>query len=216
MKFSCRCSLSILALLLFLLPACSMEATPTSSQSTSSQGSWSRKAPLPIQISENTVAAVNNKIYVIGGSTADRVDHQSNYEYDIATDRWRTRAPLPSGMTHAAATGLNGKIYVVGAFTQTGHGGAVSLVYEYDPVKDAWRTLAPMKSPRGSVGITVLNGKIHAVGGRGVDQSYRHHPRNLRSGDQSLDGVGAAAARTGSSYGRRSRRTHSCRWRPFE
>ena len=170
MNCSRRCSRSILTLLLFLLPACSMESASKSSQSTSSQGSWSRKAPLPIEINENTVATVNNKIYVIGGSTADRVDHVSNFEYDIVTDRWRTRAPLPSGMTHAAATGLNGKIYVVGAFTQAGHGGAVSLVYEYDPVKDAWRTVAPMKSPRGSVGITVLNGKIHAVGGRGVDK----------------------------------------------
>ena len=144
MKCSNRCTLSILAvLLLCILPACSMESAPTSNRATSSQGSWSRKAPMPIEISENTVAAVNNKIYVIGGSTADRVDHVSNFEYDIATDRWRTRAPLPSGMTHAAATGLNGKIYVAGAFTQTGHGGAVDLVYEYDPVKDAWRKPAP-------------------------------------------------------------------------
>ena len=100
--------------ILYLLPACSMESASTLSQSTSSQGSWSRKAPLPIQISENSVAAVNNKIYVIGGSTADRVDQQINFEYDIATDRWRSRALLPSGMTHAAATGLYGKIYVVG------------------------------------------------------------------------------------------------------
>jgi hypothetical protein len=48
---------------------------------------------LPIRISENTVAAVHNKIYVIGGSTADRVDQQVNHEYDVATDRWRVRAP---------------------------------------------------------------------------------------------------------------------------
>lgn len=125
---------------------------------------------MPIEISEVTVAAVNNKIYVIGGSTADRVDHQLNHEYDIATDRWRARAPLPRGLTHAAAAGLNGKIYVVGAFTATGHGGAVNLVYEYDPAADAWRTLAPLKNPRGSVGVTVLNGKIHAVGGCGLDK----------------------------------------------
>jgi N-acetylneuraminic acid mutarotase len=125
---------------------------------------------MPIEISEVAVAVVNNKIYVIGGSTADRVDHQLNHEYDIATDRWRARAPLPRGMTHAAATGLSGKIYVIGAFTATGHGGGVNLVYEYDPTTDNWRTLAPAKNPRGSVGVTVLNGKIHAVGGRGVDK----------------------------------------------
>ena len=88
-------SLSILCVIcvLALIVACSMEATSPQSRSSDAKGVWSAKAPLPIQISENTVAAANNKIYVLGGSTADRVDQQINYEYDIATDRWRTRAP---------------------------------------------------------------------------------------------------------------------------
>ena len=55
---------------------------------------------MPIQIGEVTVAAANNKIYVIGGSTADRVDEQLNQEYDIATNTWRNRAQLPRGLTH--------------------------------------------------------------------------------------------------------------------
>jgi N-acetylneuraminic acid mutarotase len=167
--FRFRSVVSILPALL-VIGACSMDAPPPPTQIASSQGSWSKKSPLPIQISENAVAAANNKIYVIGGSTADRVDQQINYEYDVATDRWRERAPLPRGLTHAGATGLNGKIYVVGAFTASGHGNAVNLVYEYDPAADRWRALAPLKNPRGSVGVTVLNGKIHAVGGRAVDK----------------------------------------------
>ena len=144
--------------------------TPSDSKCHVLSGSWSKKAPMAIQIGEVTVATANGKIYAIGGSTADVVDQRLNQEYDIATDRWRKRAPLPRGMTHAAATSLNGKIYVVGAFTASGHGNAVNLVYEYDPATDTWRTLAPLKSPRGSVGVTVLNGKIHAIGGRGVDK----------------------------------------------
>ena len=60
---------------------------------------------MPIEIGEVTVAAGNNKIYAIGGTTADRVDHQLNHEYDIATDRWRARASLARGMTHTAAVG---------------------------------------------------------------------------------------------------------------
>ncbi len=166
-----RSSLSMFGLLFVLSVIVACSAVGTSSRSRSdSKGTWSAKSPMPIQISENAVAAAGNKIYVIGGSTTDRVDQQINYEYDIATDRWRSRAPLPRGMTHAAATGFNGKIYVVGAFTASGHGGAVNLVYEYDPVTDSWRTLAPFMNPRGSVGVTVLNGKIHAVGGRGPDK----------------------------------------------
>jgi len=139
-------------------------------QSAGAQGSWSTKAALPIRLSEVAVASVGGKIYVLGGSTPDRVDLPNNQEYDPATDRWRERAPLPRGLTHAAATGLNGKIYVVGAFTAAGHGAATDSVFEYDPSTDTWRELARFKSPRGSVGVTVLDGKIHAVGGRGTDK----------------------------------------------
>jgi N-acetylneuraminic acid mutarotase len=121
---------------------------------------------MPMEISEVAVVAADNKIYVIGGSTHDRVDQPVNLEYDVATDRWRERAPLPRGLTHAGAAALKGRIYVVGAFTASGHGEAVNSLYEYDPVADTWRALAPLKSPRGSVGVAMLNGRIHAIGGR--------------------------------------------------
>jgi Kelch motif/Galactose oxidase, central domain len=134
------------------------------------QGSWSIKAPLPIKLVEVAVAAANGKIYVLGGSAADRVFQPLNQEYDPATDRWRERAPLPRALNHAGATGLNGKIYVVGAFTAAGHSAPMDAVFEYDPATDTWRALAPLKSPRGSVGVTVLGGKIHAIGGRGPDK----------------------------------------------
>ena len=168
-KFSFRASGNILVPL-FLFIACSSGVRPQSSQSIVPSGSWSRRAPLPISISEVAVAATDGKIYVIGGSTPERVDQPTNYEYDIASNTWRERAPLPRGLTHAAAVSLRGKIYVVGGFTASGHGGAVDLVFEYDPATDSWRSRAPLNSPRGSVGVTVLDGKIHAIGGRGVDR----------------------------------------------
>src|SRR4030095_6715564 len=149
MKVSVPRSTLVIAISFLLASACSLEAPTPSKSNSTSLGTWSRKSPMPIEIGEVTVAAANNKIYVIGGSTGDVVDQRLNQEYDIATDRWRARAPLPRGLTHAAATSVNGKIYVVGAFTASGHGNAIDQVYEYDPTKDVWRTLAPLKSPRG-------------------------------------------------------------------
>src|SRR3954452_23388936 len=136
-------TLSILA----VLAACNLDAPVPAKQVTVSAGAWSKRAPMPIQIAEVAVTAAENKIYVIGGSTADVVDQNLNQEYDIVKDQWRNRAPLRRGLTHAAATSLNGKIYVIGAFTSSGHGNAVSLVHVYDPASDTWRTLAPLKSP---------------------------------------------------------------------
>jgi hypothetical protein len=63
---------------------------------------------MPIEISEVAVVAADNKIYVIGGSTRDRVDQQVVLQYDTASDGWRERAPLSRGLTHAGATTLKG------------------------------------------------------------------------------------------------------------
>jgi len=115
------------------LNSCSTDVRRPAAENVSVRGTWSTLAPMPIEIGEVTAAANGEKIYVIGGTTADLADQNLNQEYDIATNRWRNRAPLPRGMTHAAATALNGKIYVVGAFTASGHGNAVNWVYEYDP-----------------------------------------------------------------------------------
>jgi hypothetical protein len=156
---------------LLVFAACATGTRRQSVDTVSGRGSWSRKAALPIEISEVAVVAVSGKIHVIGGSTRERVDQPVNFEYDIATDTWRERAPLPRGLTHAGATTLRGKIYVVGAFTAAGHGDAVNSVYEYDPETDRWRALTPLKNPRGSVGVAMLNGRIHAIGGRGPDKA---------------------------------------------
>ncbi len=154
---------------LFLALGCYSNSRPQSSHSIFPLGTWSRKAPLPISISEVAVAASESTIYVIGGSTPERVDQPTNYAYDIASNTWKERAPLPHGVTHAAAASVREKILVIGGFTAAGHSGAVDLVFEYDPTTDSWRSRAPLKSPRGSIGVAVLNGKIHAIGGRGID-----------------------------------------------
>ena len=154
----------------FLAVACSMETPSGPAQSAGPRGSWSKTAPMPVKLSEAAVAAVDGKIYVVGGSTREVVDQRLNQEYDLVTDRWRLAAQLPRGLTHTGATALNGKIYTVGGFTAAGHGNATNAVFDYDPAKDAWRTVAPLKSPRGSVGVTVLDGKIYAVGGRGTNK----------------------------------------------
>src|SRR5918999_2206432 len=139
-------------------------ALPTSARA-QAQGSWTMKAPIPIARNEVAVAAVGEKVHVIGGSVKG-IAGTYHDEYDPATDRWRTRAPLPHGLDHIGTTVLNGKIYTVGGFVGSVHKDGQPHVLEYDPAADKWRALSPLKSGLGSVAVTVLDGKIHAVGGR--------------------------------------------------
>ncbi|HXQ49970.1 MAG TPA: kelch repeat-containing protein [Stellaceae bacterium] len=137
---------------------------------TADRGTWSTRASLPTQRNEVGVAALDGKIYVLGGTALGRFDSPLNQEYDPATDRWRDRAPLPHGQSHIGVAGLRHRLYAIGGFTNIVHVGAVVLCFVYDPASDSWQPIAPLSSPRGSVGVAVVGGKLHAIGGRGLDK----------------------------------------------
>ncbi len=125
---------------------------------------------MPTARAEIGVAALDGKIYVVGGTAQGRWDSSLNYEYDPANDQWRERAPLPKGLSHVGLVGFNGKLYAFGGFTNIVHVGAMDLAFEYDPAADTWRTIAPLSSPRASIGVAVVDEKIHIIGGRGLDK----------------------------------------------
>ncbi|HEY4407814.1 MAG TPA: kelch repeat-containing protein [Xanthobacteraceae bacterium] len=142
-------------------------AATAQSQTPVAPGSWTVKAPLPVARNEVVAVALNDKIYVMGGSyPRQKYDVADNGEYDPAVDRWRARAPMPHGLNHPGAAALNGRIYVIGGFTGSNHDGVNNGAFEYDPAADAWRALPPLEGPRGSIAVAAVAGKIHALGGR--------------------------------------------------
>jgi N-acetylneuraminic acid mutarotase len=132
------------------------------------QGAWSTKAPMPTARADTNAVALDNKLYVIGG-TKGAEPFPASEQYDPATDRWRALTPMPRGIHHQALATVNGKIYAFGGFTAPAHGGPIDVGLEYDPKADSWRTLPKLSSPRGSPSGVGLNGKIHVIGGRGAD-----------------------------------------------
>jgi N-acetylneuraminic acid mutarotase len=69
---------------------------------------WSLLAPLPVPNSETAVAALDGKIFVIGGYPWDRKTVATVQMYDSATDKWQTVAPLPVPLNHVMAAAVNG------------------------------------------------------------------------------------------------------------
>ena len=99
---------------------------------------------MPTARTEVAAAALDGKIYVIGGyqKGAGLVE-----EYDPEKNSWRRRAALPKALHHVGAAAVNGRIYVIGGFISGV--GPVDTVYEYDPGADRWKSKAPMPTPRG-------------------------------------------------------------------
>lgn len=136
---------------------------------------WRLIAPIPVKTNHAMAAAVNGKLYVIGGqSTAGgrRVGGSFQreapgflatvFEWTPATDSWTAKAPMPSRRSGGTAVVLGGKIYVAGGRTrETGDDFAV-----YDPKSDRWTTLPEIPTQRNHLGAAVIDGKIYVVGGR--------------------------------------------------
>ena len=86
-------------------------------------GIWVRKASMPTARTSLSVAAVNGKIYAIGGNDGSYL--AVNEEYDPAANTWSARADMPTARHGLAAAAVNGKIYAIG-----GYGGSYLAVNE--------------------------------------------------------------------------------------
>jgi len=75
---------------------------------------WSRKADMPTPRYALAVAAVNGKIYAIGGQGAHFTPLATVEIYDPVTDTWSTGTDMPTARSSLAAAALNGKIYAIG------------------------------------------------------------------------------------------------------
>ncbi len=140
------------------------------------EDSWTKKAPMQQARSGLGVAAVNGKIYAIGGSTASGfapsmpgssvldTEHNvaTNEEYDLATDSWTFKKPMPTPRIFFATAVYQNRIYCIGGKTADGYTGVNEV---YDPTTDTWETKTSMPTARGGLSANVVGDKIYLIGG---------------------------------------------------
>lgn len=131
---------------------------------------WASRAPMPPPYRTwFGAAALDGKIYVVGGSDANIFEMTTLFdtvqEYDPKLDRWTERAPLlrPRGLL-AAAT-LHGRIYALGGDSWWEVGPFTAMAEAYDPETDTWTPQAPLRTGRNALGAVTLEGKLYTVGG---------------------------------------------------
>ena len=108
------------------------------------------------------VAAVNGKIYAIGGQKQKFGVVDSVEEFNPATNTWTLKSSvMPHPRVNSAAAVLNGKVYIIGGASH----GALSTVDVYDPLLDQWTTGVSLPTPRRLLGAAVVDNTIYAVGG---------------------------------------------------
>jgi len=162
-----------------LAPACGDSSTPAESGAGGTSGSgggepgrdgsalaWKSLPPLPGGPRQETgVAALDGKVYVVGGLTSATSTVATVEAYDPATNTWSSVAPLPNALHHANTAAVNGKLYVVGALADLTFR-AIGNVYAYDP-QMGWsaKTPLPVGQERGASAVAVVGSKIYVAGG---------------------------------------------------
>ncbi|KAF4992806.1 hypothetical protein FGRMN_6908 [Fusarium graminum] len=143
---------------------------------------WRRFATeAPIKTNHPNVAAVNGKMYLLGGlSTLDNGAWRafpSSWVYNPDLDEWTELDPLPEGEERgSAAVGVHGSIiYMAGGLsilelTPGGGQGTVDVVSAFDTKTSKWLDLpeAARKLPEGRdhAGVSVVKNKLYVLGGR--------------------------------------------------
>jgi N-acetylneuraminic acid mutarotase len=174
---------ALLLVIAFLTASCIMAAKPVHA---SIEDSWVSKAPMQVARGGLGVAAVNGKIYAIGGSTASglyppnlqRGFTGTNEEYNPETDTWIFKKSMPTPRSDFAITVYQNKIYCIGGTIGTEK---VDVVYSrfvstevnevYDPATDTWERKEPMPKAEMQLQANVVNGKIYLIDGS-LNQVY--------------------------------------------
>ena len=136
---------------------------------------WSTKANMPTSRDGPAAAAIDGKLYVVGGWNG--TDFTPALEvYDPATNTWSTKANMPTPRINPAAVAIDGKLYVVGGrnVPPTTHCSSgcqnyntgLDVLEVYDPVTDTWSTKANMPTGRHGLAAVPIFGLLYAVGGQ--------------------------------------------------
>jgi N-acetylneuraminic acid mutarotase len=138
-------------------PRVTLEYTPESD-------SWTRRAPMPAEREHLAAAALDGRIYVIGGRWGSRGNLRTVEEYDPASDSWRIRTPLPTARGGLTAATVEGHIHVVG-----GEAFDPSRTFPehevYDPEADRWESAPPLPTARHGLASAGLDGRFYVIAG---------------------------------------------------
>jgi N-acetylneuraminic acid mutarotase len=145
-------------------------------------GGWVQVSELPTLRIAEAAAAVNDKLYLIGGFNWDenlggsappiaRVD-----VYDTQTNTWHTAADMPTPRISAQAAVSSNQIYVFGGYNRVPIRGEPwkTVVEMYDTQTDTWTLIRDMPTLRRNFGTAVVDGKIYLIGGTVLDRQFNH------------------------------------------
>lgn len=126
---------------------------------------WASLAALPTPRGELAAAALDGRIYVLGGLLGAGESSDVVEVYDVALDSWSSAPSMPVALNHLAAASFDGKIYVSGGNSNIMGGAPSKEFYELDPTTRLWTRRADMPYARSAHGMVALGDRLYVIGG---------------------------------------------------
>jgi N-acetylneuraminic acid mutarotase len=138
---------------------------------------WRVRTSMPTARNHFVVAAVNGKIYAIGGRLASAFvslgsDTDVVEEYDPATDLWGVpRARMSSPRASMVGAFHNERIYILGGEIQSSQVSSTFRTMEaYEPATNQWLVLPPAPLGRQPIAGDVIGDTLYVVSGDNGDR----------------------------------------------
>ena len=106
---------------------------------------------------DSAAAAVNGKLYVMGGYDDDGDALSSVERYDLAKNAWEAVSPMSTARIDSAAAVVDGKLYVMGGMAAGNALSCHSSVERYDSAKNEWVPMASMALNTGTTSHCVVS-----------------------------------------------------------
>ncbi|MBA3471521.1 MAG: hypothetical protein H0T53_17945, partial [Herpetosiphonaceae bacterium] len=127
---------------------------------------WRSAAKAPIKRFEALGAALNGKLYVIGGFINDAAQTSNVVEaYDLASNTWQRLADMPEAISHAPVIVDGSTIYVLGGYVGDNPGPSSSRVWKFNTLTNSWSAGPDLPGGRGGAGAALLGRNLHYFGG---------------------------------------------------
>ena len=133
-------------------------------------GNWTPIPPLNVQRQEVGVAAVEGRVYVIGGIGRDQLGSKVVEVFDTRTNQWRFGPSLPIPMHHPNVAAVGSKIYVAGGFSDPGFT-PVAQTFELDIDTEVWTAKPNLSRARAAGAAVAYEGRLYVFGGDAGDRS---------------------------------------------
>jgi N-acetylneuraminic acid mutarotase len=125
---------------------------------------WIKLANIPNPATNLALAAVNGKIYAIGG---DRFQN-ANREYNPQTNTWRILEPMPTARQHIDCGVFGNEIFITGGLTSWKN--ITTKNEAYDVLSNTWSEKAAIPSLRNNAAVVTLDSLIYVIGGAGTKE----------------------------------------------